>query len=107
MGVKINLDLPFKKLAGDTPNNKALALAVITSCVNLKYKDKTIPRTESRLWASLQDKLELNETELDKAEFDFLRDVVENTDLPPHFSSWLWTVRDYLNNLSANGVSRC
>lgn len=97
-----NLNLPFKKLANDTPTNKDLTITIIKACVSYKYKAKEMNRKESRDWGLILDKFDeegIQEIELEKSEFLFIRDTVDKTDLPPQFSSWLWTVRDYLDSL--------
>lgn len=98
----LNLDLPYKKLASDTPKARDLSATIIRTCAAFKYKQKEMNRTESRVYSELLEKIEytdLDEVELEKSEFLFLKDLIDKTDLPPMYSSWLWTFRDYIDGL--------
>lgn len=112
--VKLNLDLKYKKLPMGEKQREVtpaeLTRLIINNLVAAKYpsSDKgsvPMPRNESRIWGKIQDVFgdEPDAIELDGTQFDFLSDLVDKTDLPQQFSSWLWVVRDYFDSVKKDG----
>lgn len=99
MLVELTINLPYKKPPSDA-QGAALTRWMLDQLTHVKWP-QTMPRDTSRMWGRIQDKLfdETDTIELDGSQFDFLNDLVKNTDLPPRCSNWLWMLRDYLEGL--------
>lgn len=101
--VSIDLDQPYKTVEPDRvqfPQNKLISGFLIRHAVNTKWRD-SMPRTDSRIWALIQDELyaEPGKLSLPKETFDWLFEQVSNCDYPASLSSWRWTFLNYLEIL--------
>lgn len=103
-----NLKLPYKKLPkeADGSDTKAADLTriVLTRVIDAKYQHK-MGSSESRMWGKILDEFadEKDVIEIDGSQFDFLKSAVDSTDMPPAFSSWLWVLREHLDEMKKDG----
>ena len=79
---------------------KDVSAYLIRHAVNMKWA-QTMPRTDSRIWAQIQDQLfeEPESLSLSPADFDWFFDLVSNCDYPAGVSSWRWVLVGYLEDL--------
>lgn len=99
----LNLELPYKVVGeGDRkamPKNSDVTRFLIQAIVGKKY-EKDMPRTDSRIWAQLQDRTEdVEDLPLADSEFDWLYEIVKDSKLPPSLARWYWTFMDHMDNL--------
>ncbi len=110
--MKLNLNMPFhkepKNANGEDIKGPALARLVLLRIIDAKYQQKAMPNNESRMWGKILDEFadEKDVIEIDGSQFDFLKDAVDKTDMPPAFSSWLWVVREYFETVKAEEKNR-
>lgn len=104
--ITINLDLPYKlNLVGQdgklaiTP--RQVSEGLIASAINVLYP-QSMPKTDSRIWASIQDKLFAEEDKLylDKTEFEWLDRQLYKWEPPAPFASRYWTFMAELRRIS-------
>ena len=97
--MKLDLKLSYRKLAGDSDTKpEDITRMLIVNSVQNKFP-QTMDRDASRIWAKIMDRL-LNDTEidLDATEFEWLKDKIDNSQHAAMFSSYLWTLREHLDN---------
>lgn len=110
--MKLNLNIKYKQLpkdnAGSDTKSSDLTKIVLTRLVDTEYANGKMPHEASRLWAKILDEFsdDKDSIEIDGSQFDWLKGVVDKTDLPPGFSSWLWTVRSYFDELKINSKKK-
>jgi hypothetical protein len=108
--MKLNLNLPYKKLpkdsSGDETKAADLTRLVLIRIMDTKYparpdQPSKMPSNDSRMWGKVLDEFaeEKDTIEIDGSQFDFLKEAVEKTDLPPGFSSWLWVLREHFEEM--------
>lgn len=107
--ILINLDLPYKLNEADKvqfKENKFVSVTLIRQAISMKYRD-TMPRTDSRIWALIQDELfaEPKKLSLSKTDFKWFFDLINSCDYPGLLSSWRWTFLNHLEELNRDGVS--
>ena len=94
--VEFRLDLPYKMHPGDRDQFKKtcqVTAFLLRHAVNKKWTQE-MPRTDSRIWAQIQDDL-LDDPDsllLSKNDFEWIKEIVSNCDYPASMSSWRWTL---------------
>lgn len=102
--VIVKLDLPYKLNEADKsqfPKPELVSAWLIRQAIINKWRD-SMPRTDSRIWALIQDELfaEPKNLSLSKSDFDWLFEVINNCDYPGTVSTWRWTLLKYLEDLN-------
>jgi hypothetical protein len=103
VNILIDLDLPYKVdeiNRRQFAHNKLISSYLIRHAVVTKWRE-SMPRTDSRIWALIQDELtaEPGKLDLPRTHFDWLFEVINNCDYPGAMSSWRWTLLNYLEEL--------
>jgi hypothetical protein len=95
--MKLSLTVKYSKLPQDVKTPEDLSRFLITESVGRRYP-QGMPRTESRIYAKLLDQFyeEKNYLEIDEPTFLLIKESLDQTNLPAHFSSWKWALLDHL-----------
>jgi hypothetical protein len=104
--MRLRLDLPYKiptSSRDQFKSNQAITIMLCAMAVNAKSmrpdaggQTSSLSRTDSRIWARIQDQMfpEPDEIDISDDAFDWLYDIVSNFDFPAHMSLWRWTLLD-------------
>ena len=100
--ITVNLDLPYKlNLVGQdgklSISPRQVSEGIIASAITMLYP-QTMPKTDGKIWAGIQDKLfaEEDHLSLDKTEFDWLYRQLDKWEPPALFASRYWVlVREF------------
>ena len=91
--MKIQLSHPYKvneKDRQNLPTDTDVTNFLITTCINIKFRDR-MPRSDSRLWSRLMPKLDNADNngcaEIEKSEFLWLKDRLQEWEPPAGFTS--------------------
>lgn len=104
--MKLDLEISYKLNELDRQQFKTgreISAILIRQAVQKKWPD-TMPRDSSRVWAAIQDQLfeDKNPLELTDAQWEWLKELVNECDFPGLLSSWRWTL---VRHLAKQGVS--
>ena len=100
--MKIQLNHPYKVNEKDRaalPTDADVTVFLITTYINMKFRDR-MPRSDSRLWSRIMPKLDNLDAngcaDLEKSEFLWLKDRIQEWEPPASFTQWYWLFWDYL-----------
>ena len=108
--ITVNLDLPYKlNLVGQDGKlaiiPRQVSEGIIASAINILYP-QSMPKTDGKIWAGIQDKLfeEQDALYLDKTEFDWLYRQLDKWEPPALFASRYWVLaREFERIKTAQG----
>lgn len=105
--VTINLVLPYKINLVGTDGKLAItprqvSEGIIASAINILYP-QSMPKTDGKIWAGIQDKLfeEQDQLYLDKTEFEWLARQLDKWEPPAQFASRYWVFIRELERIKA------
>lgn len=121
IGILLTHDYSVGKIDRETmPLNADVTVSLIDICLSRKYA-KEMPRTDSRIWYRIRSKMsdaiptvppDLGSAEVDpstpawveleKSEFEWLRNQLKEISPPFGIINWYWIFWDYLEDLKEN-----
>lgn len=104
--IHVNLDIPYKLKMVDRDGNpiivknRDVSEGIIASAVNTNFP-QSMPKTDSRIWAKLQEQLfeGADMLEVEETVFDWLYRQLDKWEPPAQFSSRYWAFMDELKKL--------
>lgn len=95
--MKLSLNVPYKKLPADIKKSSQLTEVLIGEALNRKYP-QGMPRQESRQYAQVLDQFyeDKDVVEIEPSFLTLLKEAIDKAELPPHQSSWKWSLLDHL-----------
>ena len=101
--MKISLAVKYSKLPADIKSPEELSRFLITEAVTRRFP-QGMPRTESRIYAKILEQFyeEKAEIEISDEAFFLIKESLYQSTLPPHMSSWRWSLANHLEGCGKN-----
>lgn len=102
--MKISLAVKYAKLPADVKTPEALTRFLINEAIAKRF-GQGMSRTESLSYAKILEQfyLETDSIEISDEAFLLIKESLDQAMLPPHCSSWKWSLLNHLEECAKNG----